>query len=224
LNFDYTHILLFGFLVFEPMVLLTNIVFFIFCWIYFKRLNKFTHPYARQMARFMIFLGTSSFFGAIDHAVHYQLGIFFFKGILFLMNTFSLLSIYFCFRAAYTYIRLDKEPSKKYIYFVMAWISILLIVCILVDNFEVIKIHAAIVLLYSLFVHYRVYRQTREDGTRLVVIGILISFLPIIVHSLRFSLSEWFNYKDIAHVIMIISLIVIYRGAQLNVLKIEASK
>jgi hypothetical protein len=172
----------------------------------------------------MFFLGISSFFGAIDHAIHYQLGTIFFKGILFLMNAFSLASIYFCFRAAYTYTNLHKEPSKKYIYFVIVWISILLILSAVTGNFEIIKIHAAIVLVYSLIVHYRVYKRTHEDGSRRVVIGILISFLPIIVHSLKFSLSEWFNYKDIAHMIMIISLIIIYKGARLNVLKIESGK
>ena len=171
----------------------------------------------------MFMLGTSSLFGAAGHAVHMQLGEVFFKIIVFLMNAFSLFSIYFCFRAAYTYINLNREPSKKYIYLVMAWVLILLVASGIQGNFTVIKIHAGIVLLYSLIVHYLVYRRSQEKGSLLVVTGILISFLPIIVHSLKFSIDEWFNYKDLAHVIMIISLIVIYRGVHMIVGKLDVT-
>lgn len=97
----------------------------------------------------------------------------------------------------------------------MAWVLALLIFSGIQGNFLIIKIHAAIALLYSFIVHYIVYRRTEEKGSGLVVLGIFISFLPIIVHSLKFSIDEWFNYKDIAHVIMIISLVVIYKGARL---------
>ena len=197
------------------MVLVTNTVFFILCALYFKNLNKVRHPYSKQMAWFMLMLGTSSVFGAIGHATHMQLGNVFFEIIVFLMNAFSLLSIYFCFRSAYTYMNLTRNPSRLYIYVVMAWVLVLLIACGMQGNFLLIKIHAGIVLLYSLIVHYLVYKRIDDKGAQLVVVGILISFLPIIVHSLKFSMNEWFNYKDIAHVIMIISLVVIYKGAYL---------
>ncbi|PBQ33578.1 hypothetical protein CNR22_17955 [Sphingobacteriaceae bacterium] len=213
MHFDYTYIILFGFQIFEPMVLVTNTIFFILCVLYFARLNKLPHLYAKQMAWFMLMLGTSSVFGAVGHAVHMQMGDIFFNVIVFFMNAFSLLSIYFCFRAAYTYFNLQRLPKKKYIYVAMAYVLILLVVSAIVRDFTIIKVHAGIVLVYSLIVHYLVYRRSQEKGSQLVVLGILLSFLPIIVHSLHFSIDEWFNYKDIAHTIMIISLIVIYKGA-----------
>jgi len=222
MNFDYTYIILFGFRIFEPMVIVTNALFFTLCALYFKRLNKSAHPYAIQMGWFMLMLGTSSVFGAIGHAVHMQLGEIFFKTVLFIMNAFSLLSIYFCFRAAYTYINLNKTPSKKYVYLVMAWVLMLLIACGIQENFALIKIHAGIVLVYSLIVHYLVYKRTQDVGNKMVVTGILISFLSITVHSLKLSIHEWFNHKDLAHVIMIVSLIVIYRGASRIVQKLPA--
>jgi hypothetical protein len=214
---------LFGFPIFEPMVIATNSIFFTLCFIYFKRLSLSTHPYGKQMARFILCLGTSSVFGAICHAVHYQLGPVFFNVMFFIMNALSLFSIYFCFRAAYTYYNLKRQASKTYIYIVLAWVLILLVFSGIKGDFTVIKIHAGIVLLYSLIVHYITYKRYNDGGSSLVVTGIVISFIPIIVHSLRFSLHEWFNYKDIAHVIMIVSLIVIYKGAHLNALWLENS-
>ncbi len=216
MNFDYTYIALSGFLLFEPMIILTNTIFFaLSVWCYLK-LRNYKHVYARQMALFMLFLGTSSVFGAVAHTVHYQLGTRFFETVLFLMNALSLLSIYFCFRAAYTYANLLKTLPRIYIYVAQAWVSALLVFSFIKGNFLLIKIHAAIVLVYALIVHLMAVRQKQEEGSRLVVTGLLISFLPIIVHSLKFSLHEWFNYKDIAHVIMIVALWVIFKGVRLN--------
>lgn len=212
MKFDDTYLLLFGFKIFEPMVLLTNSILFVFSVIYFIRLNRMPRAYPKQMGWFMLLLGISSMFGAAGHAVHLQLGETVFAVILFLMNAFSLLAIYFCFRGSYTYAMLGGEPSRVYIYLVMAWVAILLAVSAIQGNFLLIKIHAGIVLLYALIAHYLVYRRNHEKGSGTVVLGILISFLPIIVHSLKLSLDEWFNYKDISHVIMIISLVVIYKG------------
>ena len=168
------------------------------------------------MAWFMLFLGTSSLFGAAGHSMQMQLGDVFFKTVLFMMNALSLFSIYFCFLSAYTFLNRDKELDRKYIYAVRIWVLVLLVASALQGNFTIIKIHAGIVLLFSMIAHYIVYRRSDDKGSSLVVTGILISFLPIIIHTLKISIDEWFNYKDISHVIMIISLIVIYKGASMS--------
>ena len=212
MEFGSTYFFIFGFKFFEPIVLLTNIIFFALCAIFYTRLLKFKHVYSKQMALFMLLLGISSCFGGIGHTVQKQLGDDFFDLILFLMNAFSILSIYFCFRSAYTYFNLERETKRMYVYFVMMWILILLIVCGIKGSFLMIKIHAGLVLIYSLIVHYLVYRRNKDSGSKLVVFGILASFLPLIAHSLKISLHEWFNHKDLAHVTMIISLIIMYKG------------
>lgn len=201
------------------MVILTNITLFILSAYFFVKLKNSEHLYSRQMAWFMFTLGISSCFGAVAHAVHYQLGEPFFKTAFFLTNAFSLISIYYCFRAAYTYY--TDSQNKYVISFVLIWIAALMVLSLMKGEFLLIKIHAGIVLIYSLSVHYLVYRKTRERGSRIIVTGILISFLSILVHSVKFSFGEHFNYKDIAHVIMIITLILIYRGVLLNVDELE---
>ena len=172
------------------------------------------------MSWFILLVGISSCFGSIGHGVHYQLGTVFFKIILFLMHAFSLFSIYFCFRAPYTYSHLNKTPSKLYVYLVLLWVIAVLIVSGIKGDFVIIKIHAGAVLLYSLIIHYMAYKKTLEKGSALVVTGIGISFLSIIAHSLHFSFHEWFNYKDISHIIMIFSLMVIYKGVHLNAINL----
>lgn len=225
MNFDYTYISLFGWPVFEPLVIVTNVIMFLVSLYCFKRLRAFRHPYSTQMGGFMVIMGIAGLFGATAHATHYQLGVPFFNVIFFISNMLNLISIYYCFRGSYTYFTLvrSRQTNKNVVRFVIFWIVLLLIITLVNNTFLLIKIHAGIVLIYALTVHFLAYRN-HSRGSGRVVAGILISFLSIVVHSLKFSFHEWFNYKDIAHVIMIVSLLIIYSGIQLNAESITGAK
>ncbi len=224
MNFDYTYLRIFGWQVFEPMVILTNGIMFLISLYCFRKLISYRHHYPRQMAWFILILGISGCFGAAAHAVHYQLGAGFFNTVFFISNMLSLVSIYFCFRGSYTYFNIGRHQvsNKAVIGLVMTWIGILLVITFLSNKFLLIKIHAGIVLIYALAVHYLAYRKN-DRGSGVIALGIVISFFSILVHSLKFSFDEWFNYKDIAHVIMIISMIIIYRGIKINADNLQLS-
>lgn len=215
MNFDYTFITVRGFILFEPMIILTNLIMFAMALYYFRQLWSYNHRYSRQKALFILMIGISGIFGSIAHAVHFQLGDTFFNTVLFLMNSLSLLSILFCFSAAYYYLSKEKGTKKWVNTFVWLWVIALLIITFLQNEFVLVKIHAGIVLVFSLIV-YSLYDTRRDPGSKYIVSGILVAFLSIITHSLRINLHEWFNYKDISHVIMIVSLYLIYKGADLN--------
>lgn len=204
------------------MTIITNLLIFIFSIFSFKQLTKFKNTYANSWAWFIFLVGISSCFGSTAHAVHYQLGGVFFDVVFYIMNAFSLISIYFCFKAPFIYNSVERaNPNKKVMYLIMLWIASLLIFTLVRNNFLIIKVHAGIVLIFSFIVHLIFYIRTKEKGSRLVVTGIGISFLSIIVHSLKFSIHEWFNYKDLAHVIIFFSLIIIYKGVKLNAEKLN---
>lgn len=116
-----------------------------------------------------------------------------------------------------------KGPNKNVMYLITAWILVLLTFTLFKNNFLIVKIHAGIVLLYSFIVHLLVYKRTKEEGSKLVAIGISITFIPIIIHSLKFSIHEWFNYKDISHVIIFIALLVIYKGVKITSGKLNSA-
>ena len=199
------------------MIIVTNVIMFLISLYCYRQLRIHRHAYARQMSAFILIMGISGCIGAAAHATHYQLGIPFFDTIFFISNMMNLISVYYCFRGSYTYFALSKNkvPNKTVIALATAWIVVMLIITFINNTFLMIKIHAGIVLIYSLVVHYLAYRRSSKGSGR-VVVGILISFLSIIVHSLKFSFDEWFNYKDIAHVIMIVSLVIIYSGIKAN--------
>jgi hypothetical protein len=221
LNFDYTYIILFRLIIFEPVTILTNAFIALFCFFAFKKVIIFKTQLSFCWAYFFLLIGLSSLVGSVAHGVHYQFGTFFLNTVVFLMNAISLIAIYFCFKAANMYLFLNKaQPNKNASYFVIAWIMVLLILTLIYNNFLLIKIHAGIVLLYSIIIHFITYIK-KQSGSGWIAFGILISFFSIAVHSLKLSISIWFNYKDISHLIMLASSILIFAGVEIKLKSIE---
>jgi len=216
MNFDYTFINLFGFKLYEPVTILTNTFIGIYCLYVFLKLVKHPNQVIQYWAMFYILISLSSTIGSVTHGVHEQLGERFLYITWFSMNAVSLLAMYYFFNAAYGYYHLQGE-SMKLIYrnIVAIWVIALLVITALLNNFLIIKIHAGLVLTYSLIVHLLTHYK-KAAGSMYIVWGIAVSFLSIVVHSLKLSVHEWFNYKDISHIIMLTSLIIIYRGLQIK--------
>jgi hypothetical protein len=211
-NFDYTYIILGKAIIFEPVTILTNLFITVFCFFAFFKVRKHRSKHAFQWSMFFLLIGLSSSVGSLAHGAHFQLGETFLRSTVFMMNAISLIAIFYCFKSAHTFYVNDKTAQKKYAdYFVIIWIVILLIVTFIQNNFLLIKIHAGIVLTYSMIVHFIESKKGRPGGS-LVAYGIIVSFFSIVIHSLKLSISEWFNYKDISHVIMLVSLIIMYCG------------
>ena len=95
-----------------------------------------------------------------------------------------------------------------------------IIITLINNDFLVIKIHAGLVLTYSLIIHIITYFK-KQTGSGWVAGGILVSFISIIIHSLKLSIHEWFNYKDIAHIVILISSIIMVKGILLKLKSLE---
>lgn len=80
-------------------------------------------------------------------------------------------------------------------------------------TFTIAKIHIGLGLVPIML--YYIYKGVRGFKAEiLVATGIGISALTALVHTLKISLGPWFNYNDISHVLIILSLIVMYRGVK----------
>lgn len=216
MEFDYTYTTLFGAQIFEPVTILTNAVIALVCAYSYFQLKKTKSNLAFQWSMFFMLIGLSSMVGSLGHGVHYQLGNFFFKCVEFFMNAISLIAIYYCYNAAYkSYSSQSNIQNKLLSNLVIVWILVLLLITIWFSNFLLIKIHAGIVLSYSLIIHLITYKR-KETGSGWIALGISVSFLSILTHSLKIKVNDWFNHKDISHLIMAISLILIFKGVQIK--------
>jgi hypothetical protein len=211
MEFGDTYILLFGYQIFEPITILTNLFIFAVSIFYFKLLFGFPVAYTRNMALFVLMTGLGSFFGSIAHGAQHQLGILFFKVVLFLMHASTLVSAYFCFTGSYHLQLGNKERNKVVLALVVGLLTVLLILATMSGSFVLMKVAAGLALAYMLLVHIVAFRKELK-GSGWVISGIFISFSSIFVHSFKLSIDEWFNHKDIAHLIICLSLIIICKG------------
>lgn len=78
-------------------------------------------------------------------------------------------------------------------------------------TFNVAKAHIAVGLIPIML--YYIYKGKKGlKPEMMVAMGIGIASLTAIVHSMKLTVNQWVNYNDIAHVLIMASLFVIYTG------------
>ena len=196
------------------MAILTNLLIFLVALYYYLNLKTIKGKYAEQTAKFVLLIGIATCVSALAHGMQLQMGENIFRIILFVSHLFNLTALYFCFKAAYTYQLQNKGENKLISFGAIVITCSLIIFSILTRSFLIIKIPAGIVLSYSLIVHF-IGIKNKDKGSGIFVAGILIAFLSILVHTLRISFHQWFNHKDIAHIIIVVSLVFMCKGVKL---------
>ena len=54
--------------------------------------------------------------------------------------------------------------------------------------------------------------KTKSQGSKLILFAIIYALVPAFVFNNQLSISNWFNYHDISHVLMSIYMILMYKG------------
>jgi hypothetical protein len=78
-------------------------------------------------------------------------------------------------------------------------------------DFRVVAINSLIAMTQMFFVFFPSRIENWVYKTY-ISFGFFISFLTIYVHSQKLSFAKWFNHNDISHVIMYVSILLIFRG------------
>jgi hypothetical protein len=81
----------------------------------------------------------------------------------------------------------------------------------LVQNFIVVVINTALGLIPVMVLHLRLQRSAAD---KMLAYGIMISFLTVIVHGFKISMHAYFNHNDLAHILIMVSLWFMYKGAK----------
>lgn len=82
-------------------------------------------------------------------------------------------------------------------------------------NFKFVEVHSAygimvVVFGFSLF---NFFKGSRGPVVMNLVVGVIFALLAAVTFTMRLSISEWFNYIDISHVLMAVTAIFFYRAA-----------
>jgi hypothetical protein len=98
--------------------------------------------------------------------------------------------------------------------FVIGQLVLTTIVLISFQSYAVVKYHLALGLV-PIMIWQFILALRAQKSSRWIAGGILVSAFTSAVHGLKLSLSLWFNYNDISHLLIIVSIWLIGKGALL---------
>jgi hypothetical protein len=216
-----THTTIFGFLIAEPTTAITDFILAALCLVFYFRFaanNKEDGSF--YWKRFFLFMGISTLVGGITHAFLENHNTNMYSFFWLSMQLLSGLSVLYSQIATIHSIPNPNIPLYRTmktslllsrIQFVLFAVAVLLF-----RNFIVVVTNSTVGFLMVLYIHALSGRKYGNRASAWIALGIMVSFLTAIIYTLKISINQWFNFKDIAHVIMMISISFIFYGAVLS--------
>ena len=79
------------------------------------------------------------------------------------------------------------------------------------SDFKIAQFAASSILIGFIFpLHIYNFLKTKSNGSKLIIITIIYALIPALVYNNQFSLSNWFNYHDISHVLMSVFILLMF--------------
>ncbi|MDQ3046888.1 MAG: hypothetical protein M3R27_05015 [Bacteroidota bacterium] len=199
----------------EPMTAFTDLIITFFGLLFFYRLRKASSDITtRSWSIFFLLIGISTFFGACAHGFFAVHDGWEYKSVWLPMQIINAVSLYYAQQATLHSV-LNHSPSRniwKWSYIIQLLIYI---VCLMIfQKYIVTIIENAITLIPIMILHYRT--KEKVAGSRMIANGITVSFITAVIHGTKLSLHAYFNFNDLAHVFIFITLWMMYSGAKKN--------
>jgi hypothetical protein len=196
----------------DPVTALTNVLIVLaglWCWKNSKSENAIP---AKRWSLFFLMIGLSSLVGVVVHGFSYYTAERTHFWIWITMGAVQGLGISFAQGATVQ----QYFTKQRYWLFILIAVqyAVLLFFFILSENYKAVKWHVAIGMLPVM--GWNIYRWAKgELSGKWIALGVLVSGLTAAVHGFKISISlEWFNFNDIAHILIVISLFLIYKGVK----------
>lgn len=211
-----TAVELLGVKISEPVTVVTDLMVSAVClyaYLKLKKLKSLLVPVNLFAYYFLTMSISTAYGGIIGHAFIHALT-FAWKVPTWILSMFSIALIE---RAAIFHAQpiLKKRIGRFFSVLNIIELSIMIVVVLYTFNFFFVEAHAAYGLLVIVFsFELFIYRNKRNEESKLLLIAVGISALAATVHLSQFTLHRWFNYNDFAHVLMAIAAYVYYMGAR----------
>ena len=203
-------------IIYEPVTTITDVLIAIIA-LYYSR--ELTAIYLHQLLNVQYhwiwvfrMLALGAFLGAISHGI----GPYFRPGIgdfVWKFTTYSIGIMSYFMVLTMLHHLFDYPIVLRLRWILIGLIIIYLVIVTINDNFiNVIRFYLPLMVIVVLGLLYT--RLTvNADGTNMIILGILISFIAAGVQQSRVVLHENMNYNDIAHFIQMVAMWCFYRGS-----------
>lgn len=203
---------LLGLQVTEPMTWITNWMVATACFIFGHKLFYDNEADISQKfwALFFLFIGTASVTGGTAHGFIHYVGPKFHHAA-WLLSGISI----FCAQLAVLPL-IEKPRVRSFVrIFCYTQLMVMSASVLIFQHFSSVLIDSIVGLIGVVIpVSLSHYARYKDKRSLLVIIGVLTNLVPAIIHLLKISISEWFNFNDISHVVMIACFYVMFLAAK----------
>lgn len=197
--------------IYEPVTAITDYIITIIALLFYIRIKP-ANETVKNWRLFFLLLGISTLFGGTSHAFFPVHDGWQYKSFWLPMQLINGFAIYFAQQATLLSVLQNSGNSKTWKYIYIIQLITYIVVLMIVQKYIVTIIENALGLIPIMILHLRA--GTGKESYKLIGYGIAVSFITAIVHGLKFSLHDYFNYNDIAHIFIMISLYIMYKGVR----------
>lgn len=208
-QFEIVKFTLGGYILQEPMALITNWCIFLFCLFAFLTI-PWQQSYSSQKFKwFYFFLGLSTFFGGLGHLFFIYTGMY---G-KFPSWIFATLAGYFVGKAILYYWR-DNKGYNFLFHFLWIKSVLLLSFSLVSQKFIFIAIDAILTyLLYCGFLAWRLWKSEKNE-MKYFVFGIIVLLPSAFIFLMNINFHRFLNRDDMSHILMLLCIISFYLGVK----------
>lgn len=197
------------------MTTFTDMIVAAVCFYAFAKLRHYRNPESSftYFRYFFLFMGISTTFGGIiGHGLLHYLS--------FAWKTpgwvAGILSVALMERGAIMHARHLMHPTAGKIldYLNIIEACVFIFIAFYTLKFSYVEIQAIYGLLLSCGLELYIYIKRKDQGSKLILYGVLVSLGAAIAHIGKISLHTWFNYFDLSHMFMAASCYVFYLGVR----------
>ena len=208
---------------YQPVSAFTDFVItcmacFFYCQLYFLSIQD---KGIVNWKRFFLCICISSFLGGASHGFfqfHEGVG---YKLVWLSMQFFGVAAVFFAQQATLNTVLVNS--SFKAYWNIIYFIQLLLFIpaIFIFQGFLVIVVNSIIGLVPIIFIHF--FDKNNLKDSRLIASGIIILFFSGLVNALKVSIHPYFNHIDIAHVLVMFNLSVMYFGVKRKAISLRSS-
>ncbi len=197
----------------EPVTMFTDYIITILGSCFYYHLHKKNeNPVIKNWSLFFGLLGISTLLGGSCHGffeVHEGIA---YKTVWLAMQIVNGFALYFAQQATLISVLKNSRYVNQWKLSYTVQLVVFIIAALFFQKYVVTIIENAIALIPIMLLHFTV--KPKEGYQNKIGYGILISFITAFIHGAKISLNIYFNYNDIAHVFIMISLFVMYLGVK----------
>ena len=203
-------------IIYEPMTTITDVLIAIIA-LYYSR--ELTAIYLHQLLNVQYhwiwtfrMLALGAFLGAISHGIGPYLSPVL-QDSVWKFTTYSIGIMSYFMVLTMLHHLFDYPVVLRLRWILIALIIIYLAIVTINDNFiNVIRFYVPLLVIVVFGLLYT-WLTVSADGTNIIILGILISFIAASVQQSRIVFHEHLNYNDIAHFIQMVAMWCFYRGS-----------